>query len=200
MPRKPSAIFSINPKIISGIASTSQLVFSILAICISMTLSLHAGTETASTDPQLQLLADQSSVILSAGQQAIVRLAIIPTGSVSLPITFSCEGLPPGAGCTFSPVTSLPAEILMTLDTTVSNTGLRRGAFPEAESLLTGTTDQDWRRSYYSPWRCRGSCYCLSGKKTALTPGDTPTAHLRNHSSTDALGAQSLGFCFFWLL
>lgn len=54
------------------------------------------------------LAANPGRATIAAGKSAIFTLTATPQGSFVSPISFSCEGLPAGAGCSFSPATLTP--------------------------------------------------------------------------------------------
>jgi DNA-binding beta-propeller fold protein YncE len=45
---------------------------------------------------------------ITAGQSGTITLTVMPLGSFTSPISFSCTGLPALAGCTFSPASVTP--------------------------------------------------------------------------------------------
>jgi len=49
-----------------------------------------------------------STLSVTIGQSATGTIAVTPQGGYSLPISFSCAGLPAGASCSFSPATLTP--------------------------------------------------------------------------------------------
>ena len=82
----------------------------------------------------LTLSAAPSSVSIVGGQTGTVALTVSANAAIPTPITLACSGLPTDASCTFSSITTLPADVTMRITTTTSDATLVRPA--RGSSLL----------------------------------------------------------------
>jgi DNA-binding beta-propeller fold protein YncE len=67
---------------------------------------------------------------ITAGQSGVITLTVMPLGSFTSPISFSCTGLPALAGCTFSPASVTPnssnVNTMLTITTAAPTASLAR--------------------------------------------------------------------------
>ena len=86
--------------------------------------SLAAAVSQDVTPPLITINSGSSSstLTLAAGQSGTMQFTLGSAGTLSALVTFSCQGLPTGAQCIFSPSsvspTGLPATVTVTITTT----------------------------------------------------------------------------------
>jgi len=67
----------------------------------------------------------QTSLTVQAGQSRTLPLNISSRGTLGVPVTFACSGLPTGAGCLFIPASLAPAALPAAVTLTLTTTGLK---------------------------------------------------------------------------
>lgn len=90
----------------------------------------------------LTVVPSPSTLSIAGGQPGTVMLAVSANAAISTAVTFACSGLPSDASCAFSTVSSLPANVTMTIDTTVNDAKLippgRGSSLPMLGLILPG--------------------------------------------------------------
>jgi hypothetical protein len=88
---------------------------------------LNTGHAPVTFPPGYDFSTALTSANVIAGQSVVVSTAITGFGGFSSQVSFSCIGLPPLAGCNFSPATltpsSTPSPVTVTITTTGTGTG-----------------------------------------------------------------------------
>jgi hypothetical protein len=77
-------------------------------------------TQTVNAD--FAFTSSPSGATITAGQLATFTLTVTPQGSFTSPISFSCSGLPPLAGCIFKPPSVTPNSSTVTSTLTITTT------------------------------------------------------------------------------
>ena len=98
-------------------------------------LAMLVNTSTP-PHPDFKLTLHTAEVTLNAGQSKVVQGTVAALGSFTFGISFSCSGLPRGAGCSFNPATiSLIAGATPTVNLTIATSGPMAGLVTPSASL-----------------------------------------------------------------
>ncbi|MFZ3262509.1 MAG: chitobiase/beta-hexosaminidase C-terminal domain-containing protein [Terriglobales bacterium] len=82
--------------------------------------AVFSATYMIDIPPDFSLGVNPASITISAAQPGTVTVSVTPQNGLSSAVSFSCEGLPSGATCSFLPQTVTPSSGVATTTLTVS--------------------------------------------------------------------------------
>jgi N-acetylneuraminic acid mutarotase len=88
--------------------SETEIVEAIAVASGYSTSPVASATYSITSSPNFVLTASPSALTVSAGGQGTVTLTVTPQNPSTVPVSFSCSGLPAGAACSFNPATVQP--------------------------------------------------------------------------------------------
>lgn len=153
-------------------------------------------TEQVTADDVFTLSVSPSVITQQAGESSVVNLTVFGSGDNPGPVRFSCENLPPGVACSFTPATAVPSPNGASATVTMSSSATaHRASLPNRSPLLYAGMLMPLAIVRNRRWR-RAKCMCAlivlvlavvgCGEKLRVLQAGTPPGSYTIHvSATD---------------
>lgn len=111
----------------SALSAGSHLITAAYAGSADFATSTSPAVTQTINPADFTLAIPNSSATIQAGQSANFAITVTPRGNLTTAVSFSCSGLPPESGCSFTPASVTPGtsatQAALTISTTAPSTG-----------------------------------------------------------------------------